>query len=383
MPSRKKIRIAFNASMLDDRPTGTGVFTINLINQFTAQETAVNWERITVFTPTEKQLNNTLNIAKISSYSQASRYGKLAAVYRFLWNTLVYPISARSFDILINPTTHGNFFLNNQILTIHDLISLRNAEISRHQHLYFRYLLPYLIKKSQKIIAVSESTKIDIIELLNCPPEKIAVIYNGYDRNLYFPLKSFTRKILTEYGYENYLLAVGPTYKHKNFINLLEAYKTLDERLKIKHPLLIAGGKNPYLDTIKTFIKENGLTNHVHFLGYVPLKMMPSLYREAQMLVFPSLYEGFGLPLLEAMACGCPVITSNTSSMPEVCADAALYFNPYNKEDLAEKINQLLHNDQLKANLIEKGLQQCKVFSWEKTANHYKKEINHIIQTKK
>ncbi len=364
--------------MLDDKPTGVGVYSFNLINNLSTIYFENN-NRITVFTPTTNSLNRQVKIVKLSRYLQSSAYGKLAAFYRFAWNTFYYPLVARKFDLLISPTTHGSFFLDNQIITIHDLLSLKFNNISIHQRFYFKYFLPALIHKAKYIIAVSENTKKDIIHFFDCPVDKIIVIHNGYDVEMYFPLDESTFEIEKTYGLRNYLLAVGPTYPHKNFEMLIDAYASMDKSFIQEHPLLIAGGKTTYLNLLKRYVTAKHLDDCIYFAGYVPLKLMPSLYREAFALVFPSLYEGFGIPLLEAMASGCPVIVSDASSMPEVCGGAALYFNPKDKTALCNAIKYLNNNADERSLLIAKGFLQAKKFSWKKMAEAFNSLIESSI----
>ncbi len=373
--TRNEIAIGMNGSMLDEKPTGVGVYSFNLINNLSSLYRNERWKQLTVFTPAPALLDQNLRIVKLSGLLQSSKYGKLAAFCRFVWNTFYYPLQARGFDLLISPTTHGSFSLRNQIITIHDLLSLRYKNISAHQRIYFKYLLPMLVSKARLIITVSETTRQDIIQLLKCPEHKVHVIYNGYDHDRYYPIEENKQRIRWKYGLDNYLLAVGPTYPHKNFDVLINAYKNLDESIKHEYPLAIAGGKRPYTDQLKQLVKKLKLGHHVHFLGYVPMELMPSLYREAYALVFPSLYEGFGFPLLEAMACGCPVIASNTSSMPEVCGNAALYFDPTNPTALSLSIEKIIAEKSLRTQLRKEGLIQSKKFSWEKTAQQLKNLI--------
>jgi glycosyltransferase involved in cell wall biosynthesis len=383
----KNIAIALNGSMLDEHPTGVGVYSINLINNLSTLYLKDQFNVLTVFTPTNTMLDRSLHIVRLPKVFQSSKYGKLAALSRFLWNTFYYHIQARRFDLLISPTTHGSFFLNNQILTIHDLLSLRYKNINGHQRFYFKYLLPFMVSKSKLVVAVSETTKQDIIHFLKCPPDKIKVIYNGYDQTCYHLCNETENRIKLKYGIRNYLLAIGPTYPHKNFELMFEAYALLPDDVKKEYPLVVAGGKRNYLSSLKKIASTLTIDANVHFLGYVPMDLMPSLYREAFLLIFPSLYEGFGFPLLEAMACGCPVIASNTSSMPEVGGDAVMYFDPHDKEALAISVEQLISNSHVREAFILKGLEQAKKFSWEKTAqtwkliidNHFKHQnINYV-----
>lgn len=364
-----------NGSMLDEHPTGVGIYSLNVINYLTVLYKKDINRAITVFTPTRTFLNDDITTVRLSRLLKSSQYGKIAAFTRFVWNTFYYPLQARKFDVLISTTTHGSFFLKNQIITIHDLLSLRFNNISLHQRFYFKYLLPYLLSKSKIIIAVSHSTKKDITDFLKIPANKIEVVYNGYDKTIYNEQAIQQKNIFNSYGIANYFLAIGPTYRHKNFELLIDAFDELDTDAKRNFPLLIAGGKKDYLNTLKQYVAKKGCENHVHFIGYVPAPLMPSLYKEAYALVFPSLYEGFGFPLLEAMACGCPVISSNISSMPEVCENAALYFDPYNKDSLVLQLQSIIKNKELYAMLKQQGIQQAKKFSWDKTVLQLKRII--------
>lgn len=365
-------KIAINASMLDERPTGVGVYTYNIANALFELLNAEGGRQLTVFTPADGCLNKNMKLVRIPGIVQSSRYGKLAAIARFFWNSFVYPFKGKHYDLLINTTSHGSFTLKNQVITIHDLLSLQYNNISWHQRIYFRYLLPLLVSKSRLVITVSNATKQEVMRHLNCPAEKIQVVYNGYNRNVYTPEPEPARRILQTYQVNNYILAVGPTYPHKNFELLVRAYAGLDEQTRNNYPLVIAGGMKPYVNKIKLLVDELSLQQQVHFLGYVPVDLMPALYKEARLLVFPSLYEGFGFPLLEAMACGCPVLSSNTSSMPEVCGDAALYFNPMDEQALCANLDLLCKNEELRLKLRVKGLERARLFSWEQAAQQLK-----------
>jgi glycosyltransferase involved in cell wall biosynthesis len=371
-----EIAIGMNGSMLDEKPSGVGVYSFNLINNLAGMT------NLTVFTPSRVSLDAGIKIVKLPNLLQSSKYGKLAAFSRFVWNAVAYPFQARSFDLLISPTTHGSILSDNQIITVHDLISLRYTNISFHQRLYFKYFLPLLLKRSKLIIAVSESTKRDILHYFKCPEDKVKVIYNGYDHLSYYPIRKKEHNIYKEYGQENYLLAIGPTYAHKNFEILIRAYGELAAAFRDRHPLVIAGGKEPYLGSLKKVVRALHLERRIIFLGYVPIVLMPSLYREAFLLVFPSLYEGFGIPLLEAMASGCPVVVSNTSSMPEVCGDAVLYFDPLDSSALSSSISRVIGDKRLREDLVEKGIRRAREFSWHRMACSFNTLIEQYFANK-
>lgn len=376
---KTKKNIGFNASMLDERPTGVGVYTFNIINCIQKLYEKEAGYSINVFTPTDQHLNQNISLKRLPVILQSSRYGKMAAAGRFIWNTIFYPIQSHKMDMLISTTTHGSLISHNQIVTIHDLLSLRFNNISSHQRFYFKYILPVLIKKAKKIIAVSECTKTDIVSLLKCPAEKIEVVHNGYDKSRYFVNSEHSQEIKLRYDVCKYFLAVGPTYPHKNFEKLLHAYSWLPDSSKEQFPLVIAGGMKKYVETLKKITNTIGIEKYVHFIGYVPIELMRFLYAEAHALIFPSLYEGFGFPLLEAMACGCPVVCSNTSSMPEVCGDAALYFNPESIEDIANSLRKISLSESLRQTMINKGLKQVESFSWEKSASQVKAIIDQCL----
>ncbi|MFM9908503.1 MAG: glycosyltransferase family 4 protein [Chitinophagaceae bacterium] len=372
---KKIFSIGMNGSMLDDQPTGVGVYSYNLFNHLCSLYSE-SGQTLTVFTPTRKLLHPNLRIIKISGFLRSSKYGKIAAATRFFWNTFLYRFKAGKFDIMLSPTSHGSFLLKNQIITIHDLLSLRYKNISAHQRFYFKYLLPLLISRARVIVAVSESTKRDIIDLCGCPADKVIVVYNGYDPLQYYYNDVKSNAMEKDYGVSDYFLAVGPTYPHKNFEFLLNAYSKLPEAITKEHPLVIAGGMKKYVEDLKKRIIELELEDRVHFLGYVPAQQMGNLYREAFALVFPSLYEGFGFPLLEAMACGCPVMLSNTSSMPEVCGDAAIYFDPTDNNSIQNAFEKIISDKELRKILIDKGLARAREFSWHKTAKSIKAIID-------
>jgi glycosyltransferase involved in cell wall biosynthesis len=380
---RRQMTIGINGSMMDEKPSGVGVYSFNIINSLYSLYSPTLAKPFTVFTPTRNFLRKEISIVKLSWLLQSSRYGKAAAFFRFCWNTFYYHFQARKFDVLISPSTHGSFLLKNQVITIHDLLSLRYKNISWHQRIYFRYLLPGLTRRARLIITVSESTKTDIVRFLKCDPAKVKVIHNGYDDNRYYLSVDKDQLMESVYGLKNYILAVGPTYPHKNFETLLDSYHALPLAIREKHSLVVVGGRKKYISHLKQCVASLGLQKQVHFLGYLPLEQMPALYREALTLVFPSLYEGFGIPLLEAMASGCPVISSSTSSMPEVCDDAACYFDPLDKKALTAAMARMISDEKYRKELKHKGLIRSREFSWRKTAETLKKIIESNFQTSK
>jgi glycosyltransferase involved in cell wall biosynthesis len=194
--------------------------------------------------------------------------------------------------------------------------------------------------------------------------DSINVVYNGYAQDLFYPQPD--PAILQKYNLNKYLLYVGDMRFYKNLSRCLEAFDSLPLK---DYQFVITGKKDDFFyPEIARQTAKLAAKDRIIFLDYVPITVLPSLYSMAQALVFASLYEGFGLPVLEAMACGCPVITSKVTSLPEVGGDSVLYVDPENVESIAQGMYQILTNTELKTNLTHQGLVRAKLFSWEKTA---------------
>lgn len=261
---------------------------------------------------------------------------------------------------------YSNFINKPCVITVHDL-SLQCTtlfKVSNRMKIYLKFDI-LGIKKAKHIFADSESTKNDLVSKLKINPDKISVVYLGVDQNIYNPKK-------TVFVNFNYILYVGSEQPRKNLSSLLKAFRIIKQNENFKDLKLIKIG-NPGLETdrktILKLINELNLQNDVVFTGFVPEAELPKYYSNAACFVLPSLYEGFGLPLLEAMACGCPVVASNVTSIPEVAGDAGLLVNPLNVKEIANAIEQILSDDSLREKLIDNGLTQSNKFSWDKTAS--------------
>jgi len=270
------------------------------------------------------------------------------------------------------------------VVTIHDLILTHFPTVratTHHHFLYYfknfayRLTIFFALRRSRKIITVSEFTKHDIISQFGIRADKIAVTYEGVanlakGRDSLFVSKLDNREILAQYHIlQNFLLYVGNAYPHKNLEILLKVFS----RLHGEYPdlRLVLVGKPDYFyeraqeaaRILNLWQKEN-INSPVIFPGYVPDAQLEILYAEARAYVFPSLYEGFGLPPLEAMAKACPVVSSDRASLPEILGSAALYFNPEDEEDMILKIKEILNDENLRQRLIAEGLKQAKKYNW-------------------
>jgi len=254
------------------------------------------------------------------------------------------------------------------VVTIHDMLPLRYPDYY-HPDSYARNCLN--LKRLKKIepiiITVSESAKEDIIYYSDIKSEKIYTIPLGFDENIYSEQND--SDVLKDLCIDSpYLLFLSAIAKNKNLCRIVEAFESLAERFSdIK--LVVAGGSAIYTDSSAISKIENSpFASRIVMAGYVSDKQKHILYSNALAFLFPSLFEGFGLPILEAMSCGCPVITSNVSSMPEVVGDAAILIDPYSIEQLAYEMERIISSESLRKELKLKGLEHCKKFSWDKTA---------------
>jgi len=303
---------------------------------------------------------------ELASSLQVKTIGRLTG---HLWEQIELPayIKKQKNPLLINLINTAPLLLKNQIVTIHDLAFLRYPKwFSKRFYYFYRFLIPRIVVTSKKIITVSEFSKKEIVSILEVPEEKVDVIYNAVSEK--FKYNPSIRK-------QNYILTVSSLDPRKNLRNLILAFKKANLK---KYKLIIIGSKNKvFADVkIKTLIKE---VSNVEFTGYVSDEKLIKLYQQAKLFVYPSLYEGFGIPPLEAMACGTPAVVSNVTSLPEIYGDAAYYVNPYDVNDIARGIYTVLKDENLQMELIRRGLERVKLFSWENSAKKLLRIVEEVI----
>lgn len=249
------------------------------------------------------------------------------------------------------------------VLTIHHYCpmegSLTPTDWNWREKFYFQ-CTDYSVKYADFIITVSAHTKLEIVKRFNLKENLVSVIYPGEPEPAY--------RVLEKKESGKYILFVGPINERKNLPRLLKAFSILTNKGIQSHLVIIGNGKDTYIDLIKKLCIEFKIQDKISFMGKIPLDTMVYFYNNADLLVYPSLYEGFGHPPLEAMSCGCPVVASNTTSIPEVVGNAGILFDPYNPEEMAQAIERVLKDSDLRQELIKKGFEQVKKFSWEKTA---------------
>jgi glycosyltransferase involved in cell wall biosynthesis len=256
------------------------------------------------------------------------------------------------------------------VVTVHDLAFLLYPHFLTRKAARYYGLIDRAVRHAEHVIAVSEATKRDIVRLTGTPENKITVIYEAAD-SLYKPVddQQALDRVHAQYHLpQQFILFVGTIEPRKNLPTLIRAYHGLVEKYKSPADLAIVGRRGWLYDDVYNLVDQLGLRDRVHFLGRVPTLDLLYLYNASRMLVLPSYYEGFGLPPLEAMACGVPVIVSDTSVMPEVVGDAALRVPHEDVEGFTVAMWRLLTDHDLRADMIAKGTKRVKCFSWERAA---------------
>jgi len=268
-------------------------------------------------------------------------------------------------DLIWCPANTGPLLYRNKVLTLHDGAAISNPEWFRRKTGFWRKIeVPKLIESSLIIITVSDFSKENLCRHTDVDPDRIRRIYNGIDHDFFSP-RQLRPELRSYYGIEKpYLLFVGSLEPRKNLQRLFSAWRMLPNSYRDEYELLVIGSEGI------CFRKQQlDIPDGVRLLGYVSDVDLPYLYSGAEVFLYPSLLEGFGLPILEAMACGVPVLTSNTTAMPEVGGNAAFYVEPTDIEAIAAGMIKLIDDKDLRMELIEKGLQRAQQFSWDNTAD--------------
>lgn len=269
------------------------------------------------------------------------------------------------------------------VVTIHDLIfKIYPNTYNFFDTKIYDFKFKYSCQKADKIIAISESTKKDIIKFYNINPSKIEVIYQACNP-LFYTLQNdeAVQKIITQYKLpQEFLLYVGSVIERKNLLNIVKAHEQLPEKLKI--PLVIVGKGKEYKEKVKEYIRSKNIQNNFIWIdNLVDNSHLQALYQQAKIFIYPSVYEGFGIPVVESLLSKTPVITSNTSSLPEAAGPNSFCINPTNHKEIAEKIEQILSNDTLAQKMIDKGYEYAlKNFNGEEPAKQLLKVYENLLK---
>jgi glycosyltransferase involved in cell wall biosynthesis len=361
------MNIAFDGRPLKLYKTGIGKYTENLAGHIEDVDSDINlflYSNRDIFVKKEKNVELALVPGLIGKYNSS------------LWFQLSLPFylnrqSGNQIDLF-----HGTMAMlplavrMPTVVTIYDLVLEKFPETMYWKNwLSLKTLMRMSARKASKIIAISENTKKDIIDYFRIDESKIRVIYLGVDGQFSPQPDPNEAEVLSKYNLtEGYILSLGTLEPRKNFQRLINAYQMVANSGQQTPRLVIIGGHGWGNEELGKVVRESGLDERVRLVGYVPDEDLPTLYRRAAVFVYPSLYEGFGLPPLEAMACGTPVVTSNISSIPEVVGEAAMLIDPYNTAEIAQAMASVLTNQGLRDTLRTSGLVRSRLFNWDKTA---------------
>lgn len=369
--------VAFDVNSLRGIKTGVGIYSYNLIQalrDLCANDTFKYYScsilkgglKNPVDIPTDS-----LNLIYSMRISQKLLFN--------LWKYLKFP----KIELLIGRVdiVHGLFHLvpitrkAKKVVTIYDLTFITHPETHSPSNIKVLWrLTEYSVEESDAILTISENTKKDIMRYLHVPEGKIEVIYPGYDDKVFRKIQNQAILDQTRTKYKlpsSFILAVGTIEPRKNLNLLFRAYAKLPTGFRKKHKLVVTGGEGWLNENLNLYkqIDSLGITHDITFTGYLHHdEGLPLVYNAADLFVYPSLYEGFGFPPLEAMACGVPVITSNCSSLPEVVGDAGILIDPHDAEYLANAIQRVYEDADIHRQMSEKGIKQAQKFSWEKCA---------------
>lgn len=356
---------------------GIGRYTRELVRALVA-ETATHPESFSLrfFSakpPAVLPVPNPLPSAPHVAYTPAPLNEKW--LYR-LWYRLSLPLPVQwvtgpldlfhSPDFVLPPVSGGIPTL----LTVHDLSFAHYPDVFPKPLVdYLNRVVPRSVARASHILADSQATQEDLCRLWYVPRDKITVLYSGVDA-MFAPVTEAATLTAVQQRYQigdtPYLLAVGTVQPRKNYQMLIQAFRGVADQFP--HQLLIAGGKGWLYDDMLAEVERQGLNGRVRFLGFVADADLPALYSGATLFLFPSLYEGFGLPLLEAMACGVPVVTSNASSLPEVAGTTAVQLSPLDQQAWTNEMLALLHNPARRSQMVAEGFRQARQFSWHQSA---------------
>ncbi|KYC37436.1 mannosyltransferase [Scytonema hofmannii PCC 7110] len=351
-------KLLINLSVVFSQPTGISNYAKNLF-------------------PYLKTLNPTLltayNYPDFSCYSIPGNLtpaqGTKGHFDRLLWTQFQLPLIYKKLEsnLIFSPIPEAPLYGNCRfIVMVHDLIPIRFPKLSSPLTYYFRYYIPQVLNQAQHIVCNSHSTAKDIAQFYSIPENKITPILLAHDASRFCPVSLETNEQDSLTTKCPYFLYLGRQDPYKNLLRLVSAFAAIPNNKD--YELWFAGPQDKrYTPSLQKLAEELDVINQIKFLNYVPYKDLPKIIGGAIALVFPSLWEGFGFPVLEAMACGTPAIASNISSLPEVAGDAAILIDPYNVKEIAEAMQAIATDSQLRQHLSSKGIHRANQFSWEKT----------------
>lgn len=359
-----------NLSFLAAKPTGIDYYAEEVVHHLPEAD-------ITLLTRSPRETNNCYVIQSLKEGQASGESNFKRHLRRLYWTQFKLPKLYQQLrsNLLFSPVPEAPLWSNcRHVVTVHDCIPLRFPRKTSPLIPYHKYYIPQVVKQAEHVICNSEATARDIQRFYGVTASKITPILLGYNSQHFYPRRrEFLSPALGDRlgGLPSYFLYIGRCDPHKNIARMITAFAELQRGNTWGQDLqlyLLGATDDRHTPVLRQQIAALGLAEQVKFLDYVPYGQLPELISGAIALVFPSLWEGFGLPILEAMACGTPVITSNIASMPEVAGDAAILVNPYNTLEIADAMGAIATDNQLRDKLSTLGLARVRQFSWKKTA---------------
>lgn len=358
------MKIAIDIREATKEKAGKGYYTAHLVNELLKID---NKNTYILYSDQEIESFKDFSNARVKIIDKKGLWWH----FKVLWDAYKQHV-----DIFFAPTSFIIPAIHNPkkikvLMTIHDLVAFLFPEKHNRKAVFIeRLCLKHALKKVAKVVAVSENTKKDVEKMFNIDKDLVSVIPLSAS-DVFQPLP---KEDLDLFKTENritdkFILGVGTLEPRKNFETLVKAFAKISREL-LNYKLLIVGKKGWYFDTIFETVRSEHVIEKVEFLGYIPERDLVKLYNLASVFVYPSLYEGFGIPPLDAMQSGCPVITSNVASLPEVVGDAAIMVDPNKISELAEAIKKVITNEELRKEMIHKGKLRVKKFSWKTNAEN-------------
>jgi glycosyltransferase involved in cell wall biosynthesis len=364
------MNIAIDATSIPRNKTGVGVYLVNLINEISNLDANNSYY---IFVQSDDV--DSFNIEKDNFHLIIIDSNKYRKVFlRLFWEQIILPKKLKEYDIDILHSPHYTspvFTKVSRVVTFHDMTFYTLPKVHTFfKRLLFKIYMKISSKIADKIVTVSESTAKDVEKILDVSSNKTCVTYNA-KKDMYKPINNQENivEVCSKYNIrDNYVLFVGTLEPRKNIKTLIKSYSKLIKEINKEIKLVVVGKKGWMYKEIFELMRSLGIDNQVIFTGFADLEDLPYLYNGAEVFVYPSIYEGFGIPVLEAISCGTPTITSNVSSMPEVIGDAGITVNPNDVDELKDAIKRIIEDDDLKEQFRKQGIEQAKKFTWKNCA---------------
>jgi glycosyltransferase involved in cell wall biosynthesis len=386
------LKVVVDATPIQPKPSGVGLYVANLIHSLHKLQVREEFQLGIAYQPGLKNwLRGNLSVPALINQFPNIYFVPIPVRLSSLLlslspNPLISNYLEQRFDYpdIVQGTNYSVYCCRNskRIINIYDLVFIKYSDYTDSVVQQYEKRIQQCLKWTDLVITISESSKRDVVEYLGVDPNRVYVtpLASRYSSEYLSEEQSERLKASIDYDFSiPYLLFVSTIEPRKNITSIIEAFNRLKQKHKIEHHLVLIGRKGWHYEPIFAAIENSPWNNQIHHLDYLSDELVALFYSQADAFVYPSHYEGFGLPVLEAMTLGTPVITSNTSSLPEVAGDAALLVDPDDSTSLADAIVKVISDSHLRAELIGKGKERAKLYSWERTAQETLKAYKSLL----